>query len=69
MWPPQTENDPLQYVRNDFSWRFRGVGDTLYIPSRQDFWAIDAVTGRQRWRRVIDSADPKAFLAIDAADA
>jgi outer membrane protein assembly factor BamB len=69
MWPPQTENDPPQYARNDFSWRFRAADDTLYIPSRQDVWAIDATSGRQRWRRVIDSADPRAFLAIDASDA
>lgn len=68
MWPPQTENNPLRYVRNDFSWRFRGAGDTLYIPSLEDLWAIDARDGRQRWHQAIDSTGPKAFLAIDAAD-
>jgi outer membrane protein assembly factor BamB len=68
MCPPQTESNPLQYVRHDFSWRFRGAGDTLYIPSLEDLWAIDAVAGRQRWRRAIDSAGSKAFLAIDVAD-
>lgn len=68
MWPPQTEHDPGHYVRYDFSWRFRGAGDTLYIPSLEDVWAIDALGGTQRWRRAIDSAGPKVFLAIDAAD-
>jgi hypothetical protein len=67
MWPPQTESDPLQYVRSDFSWRFRGVGDTIYIPSLEELWAIDSLDGTQRWHRAIDSAGPKAFLAIDAA--
>ena len=68
MWPPQTEIDPGRYVRNDHSWRFCGAGDTLYIPSLEDVWAIDAAVGRQRWRWAIDSAEPKAFLAIDAVD-
>lgn len=68
MWPPQTESNPSQYVRNDLSWRFRGAGDTLYIPSYEDLWAIDAVAGRQRWHRTIDTAGPNAFLAVDVAD-
>lgn len=68
MWPPQTENNPEQYARYDFSWRFRGAGDTLYIPSLEDLWAIDARDGTQRWHRAINPEGPIAFLAIDAAD-
>ena len=68
MWPPQTENDPERYVQYEHSWRFRGAGDTLYIPSLGDVWAIDAVDGTQRWRQAIDQARPVAFLAINAAN-
>jgi hypothetical protein len=45
--PPQTEKGPLRHVRNDFSGRFRGAGDTPYIPTVEDLWAIDAIAGRQ----------------------
>ncbi|HEY1391550.1 MAG TPA: PQQ-binding-like beta-propeller repeat protein [Ktedonobacterales bacterium] len=68
IWPPQTENDPERYMRFEQSWRFRGEGNTLYIPSLGDVWAIDARNGTQRWHRAIDPAEPKAFLAIDPAN-
>jgi hypothetical protein len=49
------------------SWRFRGAGDTLYIPMYEELYAVDAVDGTQRWHLAY-TPEHKSFLAIGAAD-
>jgi outer membrane protein assembly factor BamB len=63
MWPKETD-----LLHSDMSWRFRVAGDTLYIPSFEDLWAVDSSDGTQRWHLAIDPAQPVAFLAIDPAE-
>ena len=67
IWPRKTEDSPL---RSDISWRFRGDGGILYIPSRDGVWGVDAVSGTPRWHHAYPPEFPEftAFLAVRPLD-
>ncbi|HEV8191557.1 MAG TPA: PQQ-binding-like beta-propeller repeat protein [Ktedonobacterales bacterium] len=50
----------------DDAWRFRGAGDTLYIPSRDHIWGLRAADGQELWQREFPRT-PTAFLAVTEA--
>lgn len=57
-----------EVVRSNISWRFRGAGDTLYIPSLDDIWAIQARDGSERWHLGYDFRSGRnALLAVAIA--
>ncbi len=59
--------DPTLLNLND-AWRFRGAGETLYVPSSDHIWGLRATDGQELWHREL-SATPTAFLAIAGGDA
>ncbi len=54
-------------LRFDEAWRFRGAGDTLYIPSADHMWVVRASDGAQLWDRELPTSFG-AFLAIAATE-
>ena len=54
-------------LKLDISWRFRGAGDTLYVPSPDRLWGVHALDGTQRWHLPYTWGFD-AFLAVAAAD-
>lgn len=52
-------------VRPDVAWRYRGAGATLYVPSIDDLWSINAADGSERWHLPYDFRSGfNALLAI-----
>lgn len=51
VWPAAAASAAVQI---DVSWRYRGAGSTLYVPSRDVLWAINAADGRERWHLTYD---------------
>lgn len=53
----------------EVSWRYRGAGTTLYVPSRDVLWAINAVDGSERWHLSYDFRSGfNALLAVAMAN-
>jgi len=64
VWPTGSTSLP-----SDVAWRFRGAGSSLYVPSRDDFWGIQAADGSERWHVPYELRSGfKAFLAVASAD-
>ena len=61
-----TEDSTLLHHHD--GWRFRGAGNTLYIPSRNHVWGLRATDGTLLWHRELPVAG-EAFLAISAVNA
>jgi len=55
-------------VRPDYAWRFRGAGDTLYIPSLDGVWGVRASDGAQLWHLAYPLGFD-ALLAVAESDA
>ncbi len=62
-WP----GDPSILGFND-AWRFRGAGDTLYVPSGDHIWGLRATDGQELWHREFPRT-PTAFLAVTETSA
>jgi outer membrane protein assembly factor BamB len=55
-------------VHVDVGWRYRGAGATLYVPSRDDLWGIQAADGHERWHLSYDFRSGfNALLAVAMA--
>ena len=61
-WPAESTT-----VRPDIAWRFRGAGDTLYIPSLDGLWGMRASDGTQLWHLAYPPGFD-ALLAIAASN-
>jgi len=61
-WPAESTT-----VRPDIAWRFRGAGDTLYIPSLDGLWGVRASDGTQLWHLAYPPGFD-ALLAIAASN-
>jgi hypothetical protein len=62
VWSPDTDR-----VQTDVTWRYRGAGTTLYVPSRDDLWGIQATDGSERWHLTYDLRGFQALLAVAPA--
>ncbi len=54
-------------LRPDIAWRFRGAGNTLYIPSLDGVWGVRASDGTELWHLAYPPGFD-ALLAIAASD-
>jgi outer membrane protein assembly factor BamB len=55
-------------MRPDVAWRYRGAGATLYVPSIDDLWGINAADGSEHWHLTYDfRSGYNALLAIATA--
>ncbi|HET9110868.1 MAG TPA: PQQ-binding-like beta-propeller repeat protein [Ktedonobacterales bacterium] len=62
VWSPAADSGAVQV---DVSWRYRGAGATLYVPSRDVLWGIHAADGRERWHLSYDFRSGfNALLAV-----
>lgn len=62
VWSPERDG-----VQADVTWRYRGAGSILYVPSSDDLWGIQVADGGERWHLPYDFDGFKALLAVTPA--